>query len=243
MKYQVLGRMACLALLAGMLSVGVAFGQDCEPIAAEERCEDVEDVICHFDDLCSWTPSGSVDICAGSVGSGLCLNGDGYLVVGDDPRFSMALLEIEFHVRFDQLPGPGDHAAGLVTKYRGQNSAESEWGVFVEGNTTPYPVWYICGDGSLCIWSNAEVLTDVLYCVRVSFFGDWVQVSVNTEIVAAGPVARNSFDTDTPVIIGNSFQPGHNNPFHGMIDELRIGEVCSVAVETSTWSSVKAMYR
>lgn len=191
---------------------------DCIPHCATQLTED--DILCNFNDenFCG-SPIGDIWFCTGPCDDAVCMSGGGYIVYGDDDLFSSEELLIEFQVRFTRLPQAGEHASGLVTKYRGHDAFQSEWGVFAEKNGT----WLLCGDGSGCIASGPGMMeTGVLYCVRALIDHGYGELWVNGELVASGEIAMNAANTSTPVVIGNSYQPGHNNPFYGMIDEVLI---------------------
>jgi len=203
------------------------------------------DFICHFENEYCGTASGTIGFCTGSWGQGICTEGAGYVDLGDDDFYSSQMIEIECQVIFTQLPdkAKGDHAAGLVTKYKNHLPGESEWGLFVEGSFTEQSwYWELCGDGTQCISSSVGVGLNTLYCVRA-----WIcrngygEIWINGVKVASGTIAINPANTATPVRIGNS--ASGENYFHGMIDEVRIGCVNTIGVEQSTWGSIKSLYR
>jgi len=192
----------------------------CNRECTEARCS--SDVVCNFNggDLCG-TVLGSPALCGGVCQSGMCAQGNGAVSLGDRDEFSAAELEVEFTVVLSRLPQPGEHAGGLITKYRGHSAAESEWAVFVEKDQ----MWVVCGDGQgPCISSSSGVVrAGTTYRVRALFHPASAELWVNGELLASGAISRNPNNTATPVIVGDSFQPGHPNAFYGMLDEIRIG--------------------
>jgi hypothetical protein len=151
------------------------------------------------------------------------------------------MIEIECQVMFTQLPGPGENAAGLITKYVNGDPVHSEFGLFVEGNTMP-PSWELAGDGTDVIHSNGGIEVNVLYCVRGWICRNGIgEIWVNNQRVATGWVHMNDVATDTPVVIGNSHSG--ENYFHGMIDEVRMGTDSIIGTEEATWGSIKEIYR
>lgn len=192
---------------------------ECTPYCVRPQLP--RDKICNFNsgDPCG-VVSGNVSFCPGACQEGLCIQGAGYVTVGDDDQYSHNALEIEFQVILDRVPQPDEHASGLVTKYRGASPPESEWGVFVEKEGT----WLLVGDGTNFVSSGPGMVnTGVSYRVRVVLLGSHGELWIDEQLVASGPISRNPSSTATPVIIGNSFQPGHDNAFFGVIDEVRIG--------------------
>ena len=168
---------------------------------------------------------GATSACPGANGSGLgfCADGRGRLIAGDRPAFSASDLEVVFSVKLARLPGPGEHGAGLVTKYVGGSQARSEWGIWAAGNNGP-PFWFLCGDGRRCIESDKGIIqTGVAYVVRAVFLGDHADLWVDGQRVASGSISRNPGHTTTPVVIGGSAGGDSTSPFFGMIDDVRIG--------------------
>lgn len=217
----------------------------CAGFQAESVC--AGDLICHFENETCGSVSGNVAFCPGAYGQGLCLNGDGWISLGDADWFSQNVIEIECQVRFSRLPGSGEHASGLVTKYTNHNPELSEWGLFVEGNITPFPTWMLTGDGRQAIRSTCRVQLDSLYCVRAMICGNIGGIWVNGLMVASGPISHTATNTAAPVIIGNAASSAKENRFYGMIDEVRIGcphDPCApLGTEETSWGIIKSLYR
>jgi hypothetical protein len=205
---------ACLFFLAP----AQARAQGCAPYCVAPRS--ASDVVCNFNNDYCGTPVGGVSLCPAACETGLCTGGGGHVVHGDADLFSSQDLEIELQATVAAIPQAGQNAAGLVTKYQGHSAGTSEWAVFVEKQG----VWVLCGDGTGCIFSPpGSVQIGQPYCILARLRGNAGELWVNGALVASGWIARNAANTATPVVIGDSHQPGHANPFAGTIDEVRIG--------------------
>lgn len=205
-------------------NVELYYDCECGQCAISAACDD--DVICRFEEGLCGTPLGDVWRDAGYCGQALWADGAGRVSLGDDDYYSQSHFEVELWVELTELPTLGDHAAGLVTKYRGHYPELSEWGIWVEGNMVypDGPAWLLCGNGSQCLLSAPGMVErGVLYHVRAIWKGDYAELWVDDELVASGNLTRNPENTNTPVIIGGSAGGHAYNPFHGMIDEVRIG--------------------
>lgn len=204
----------------------------CVPHPIASICE--EEFIWDFEDGLGGDPTGEIWLCDGAWGQGLCADGGGRIVVGDIDFESSAAIEIEAQVILTEIAGPGDFGNGIICAYQGQYPELSEFWLGVAGNG--HRCWMLCGDGRTSIVSDENTVEeDVLYCVRALLLGEYGEIWVDGQLAASGHVSRNYDDTGTPLVIAGSAGGDSHSPFHGMIDEVRVGcvdwEIAGVSTE------------